>query len=184
MTRASPIWPAMRMPGSTRDGIAGRADRTRAPGGTSSRATFAAAEVMPLDDARETAALADADHVHLLVGLELIDQHLVARLEVVVAGPQPKLPRNFTPSTPAFFRCPVAGLLMRAGLMNSIKPELHRVVTVARRRLALDHHARTSLQQRHRHHLPVRPEDLCHTDLSAKNSWGHNNSGDRIQVNL
>src|SRR5262249_8870893 len=51
--------------------------------------------------------------------------------------------------------------------------ELHRVITVRGGRLALRHHARTRLEQRHRHGLAVRPEHLRHSDLFAKDSWTH-----------
>ena len=46
---------------------------------------IAAAEMMALHEAGESAALADADHIHLVVRLELVDQDAVARLEVAVA---------------------------------------------------------------------------------------------------
>ena len=53
---------------------------------------IAAAEVMALHHAREATALADADHVHFFVGLELVGQHAVARLQVAVdAVAQPEL---------------------------------------------------------------------------------------------
>ena len=80
---------------------------------------------------------------------------------------------NFAPSTPAFFRWPAVGLLMRCGLMNSTKPELHRIVAVRGGRLALHHHARPRLEQRDRHGLPVGPEHLRHSNLFAKDSWAH-----------
>ena len=75
----------MRMPGTTRDG---KLDAPIEPGARWNMepcVAFAAAEVMALHHAREPAALADADHVHLVLGLELIHQHLVARLQIVVA---------------------------------------------------------------------------------------------------
>ena len=67
---------------------------------------IAAAEVMPLDDARESAALADADHVHFVVGLELVGQNAVARLQVAFAALLGAGTRagTSTPSAPDFFR--------------------------------------------------------------------------------
>ena len=53
--------------------------------------SIAAAEVMPLHKARKPAALADADHIHLLIRLELLGENAIARLEVVVSLPQAQL---------------------------------------------------------------------------------------------
>ena len=82
------MWPPMRMPGSTREG---KLDAPIDPGARWNIEpcdAFAAAEMMALHHAREAAALADADHVHLFLGLELIHQHFVAGLQIVVAGAQ------------------------------------------------------------------------------------------------
>ena len=46
---------------------------------------IAAAEVMPLHETSETAALADTDDIDLVVRFEVIDQDAVARLEVAFA---------------------------------------------------------------------------------------------------
>ena len=48
--------------------------------------SFAAAEMMALDHAGESATLADPDHVHHIFGLELVDQNFVPGLQVAVAA--------------------------------------------------------------------------------------------------
>src|SRR5207248_3939574 len=84
------------------------------------------------------------------------------------------------------------GLLQaaRGGLVDALRlneldqAELHRIVSVGGRRLALHHHARTRLQQRDRHHLPIGPENLRHSNLLTKDSWTHKSlreTGDRRQ---
>src|SRR5208283_1761451 len=151
----------------------GSADRTRCAMEHRPVRAFAAAEVMALHQAGETTALADADHVHLVLGFELVHQHPVAGLEIVVAGRERKLAQEF-----ASFR---AGLLemTRGGLVNPLRldelgqAELHRVVPIRAGRLALHHRARTRLEQGDRHSLSVGPEHLRHSDFLTKNSWTH-----------
>src|SRR6185295_8910103 len=61
--------------------------------------------------------------------------------------------------------------------------QLHGVVAVDGRRPPLDHHARSRFEQRHRHGLSIRAEDLGHSDFFAKDSWNHKtSSGLRVGV--
>ena len=86
-----PKWPAMRVPGNTRDGKLEAPIEPGARWNMEPCALGTAPEMMPLDQAAEAAALADADDVHFVGGLELIHQNAVALLQVVVAGPQLQL---------------------------------------------------------------------------------------------
>src|ERR1700752_2143857 len=133
----------------------------------------AAAEMMPPHDPRKSAALADADHIDLLTGLELVDQHFVARFEIVVARPQPELPHELRALDAGLFQMPRHRLINSCRLHELEQSELHRIVAVRSGRLALHHHARPGLQQRDRNPLPVREKDLLHTDFFAKYSWTH-----------
>ena len=55
---------------------------------------FAATEVMTLHHTGEASALADADHVNHVVGFELIDAHLVAGLQIAIAGAETEFPEG------------------------------------------------------------------------------------------
>ena len=143
------------------------------PGKTRTVRAFAAAEMMALHHARETAAFADADHVYLFLGLELIDQDLVAGLEIIVARTQMEFTHEARPFHSGLLQMPGHRLVDARRLDKLHQAELHRIVAVGSGRLALYHHARTRLHQRHRHGLPVWPEHLRHTDLFAKDSWTH-----------
>src|SRR6185369_14477957 len=134
---------------------------------------FAAAEMMPLDDAGEPAALADADDVHLVPGLELVHQHLVAGLQIAGAAVEAKFANELRSLHPGLLQMPRRRLVDAGRLDEFEQAELHRVVAVGGGRLALHHHARSGLEQSDRNHLPVRPEYLRHADLSSKNSWTH-----------
>ena len=139
---------------------------------------LAAAEVMALDHAGEAAALADPDHVHLVLGLELIDQHLVARLQIArawVAGlAETKLPDELRARHSGLLQVPCRGLVNPRRLDELEQTELHRVIAVGGRRLPLDHHARPRFEQSDRHDLAIGPKNLSHPDLFSKNSWTHN----------
>src|ERR1035441_9364779 len=134
---------------------------------------FAAAEMVALDHAGEPAALADADHIHLVLGLELIHQHLVAGLEIVVAGAQRELAHELGALHAGLLEMAGGGLVDAPRLHEFEQAQLHRVIAVGSGRLALHHHAGTRLQQRHRHGLSVRPEHLRHSYFLAKDSWAH-----------
>ena len=113
----------MRMPGNTRDGKLEAPIEPGARWNIEPCDSRTAAKLMPLHQAGKTAALADADHVHFVVGLELVHQHAVAGLEVARAAVQPCTSRtNLTPSALAFFKCPPSALLIREALMNSTRP--------------------------------------------------------------
>ena len=128
---------------------------------------LAAAEMMPPHNAGETAAFADADHIDLIVGLELIDQHLIAGLEIVVAGPQRKLAQKLRALDVSLFEMAGARLVDARRFDELNQPELNGVVPVSGRRLALYYHTRSRLEQGDRNGLSVRPEDLRHPDFLA-----------------
>src|SRR5688572_10215145 len=132
-----------------------------------------AAEMMPPDDARESAAFAHADHVRFLVRLELVYQNPIARLQIPMARTEAK----FLQIAHA-----VHGRLLQVSRLRLINPlrfdsldqaELDRVVAVDGGRLALHHHARSRFQDRDRDHLAVWPEDLGHANFFTENSWAH-----------
>jgi hypothetical protein len=129
--------------------------------------------MVALHHAGESFALADANHVHLVLGLELIHQHLVAGFEIVIAGAQRELPHKLGALHAGFLQVAGDGLVDALRFDKLHQTQLNGVVAVGGGRLALHHHARTRLQQRHRDSLTVGPEHLRHTDLFAKDSWTH-----------
>src|SRR5580700_2543395 len=58
-------------------------------------------------------------------------------------------------------------------LHKLIEAKLNRVVSVGCRRLSLHDETGARLQEGHRDHLPIRPEQLRHADLFSQNSWTH-----------
>src|SRR5882724_5966445 len=134
---------------------------------------FAAAEMMPLHYARKTAALAHANHVDLVLGLELIHQHLVAGLGIAIARTQRELPQVAHASHPGLLEVARFRLVDALFLDVLHQAKLHRIIAVGSGRLALHYHARTSLQQGDRDYLSIRPEDLGHADFFAKNTCAH-----------
>src|SRR5262249_14639933 len=131
------------------------------PGGTVEHGAvgiLAAAKVVALHQTRETAALADSDDVYLVLGLELVYQHLVARLQVVVTGAQRELPEELRAVHTGLLQVARRRFVDALRLDEFHQTQLHRIVSVRGGRLALRHHARTRLQQRHRDGLPVGTE--------------------------
>src|SRR3982751_5743833 len=98
-------------------------------------------EVVPLDDTRKAAALAHADHIHFVFRLELVYENAVARLQVAVAAVQLELADKENTFGAGLLQ--MAPLRLRhAVLLSELdESELDGVVSVAGRRLALDHHA-------------------------------------------
>src|SRR5579859_3848326 len=135
--------------------------------------SLASTEMMPLDHAGESSPLADPLHVHHVLGLELIHQHLVAGLQIAVAAVELELADELRAFDPGLLEMPGGRLIDARRLDELEQPQLDRVVAIGGRRLALHHHARPRLEQSDRNHLPVRPENLRHPDLFAKNSWTH-----------
>jgi hypothetical protein len=123
--------------------------------------------MVPFHQARKSAALAHADDIYLVSGLELIHQNPVALLQVVVTGPQPHFSQELDSFRAGFLQ--VAGKRFRGarGLCEFHQAELHRVVTVSGGRLALDHHAGSRLEQRDWNDLAVGAKYLRHSDFLA-----------------
>src|SRR5581483_12392597 len=63
-------------------------DRTRSAIEHRPMAARTAAEMVALDDASEALALADANHVHFVVWLELFHQNAIAQFQVVITRAQ------------------------------------------------------------------------------------------------
>jgi hypothetical protein len=127
---------------------------------------IAAPEVMALDDARKSAAFADADYVHFFLGLKFVRQHPIARLQIAVgAFKQPELAQELHALAARLLQ--VTGLGFRdAGFLGVFhQPQLHGVIPVRGGRFALHHDTGTGLEHRDRHHLAIRTEHLRHPDL-------------------
>ncbi len=109
----------------------------------------------------------------LSAGLKSVHQHAVAGLQIVVAAVHAKLAHELDALGVRLLQVAPNrfGRVLRFRILH--QTELNRIVTVGGRRLALHHHARSRLQQRHGHHLPVGAEHLRHPDLFAENSWAH-----------
>src|SRR5262249_53233281 len=129
--------------------IARGADRTRRAVEHRTVRAFAAAKVMALDKTREAAALADADHIDLVLRLELIDQDFIAGLQVARSAVEPELTDELGALDSGFLQVP-GGWLIEACRLDKLKQsELDSIVAVGGRRLALHHHAWTRLEQSH-----------------------------------
>src|SRR5260370_25180935 len=149
------------------------ANRAGSPVEHRSVRTLAAAEMMPLDHAGESAALADPDHVHHVFGLELVDQNFVPGLQIAIAAVELEFADELRAFHAGFLEMS-GGRLIEARRFDELEQsQLDSVIAIGRRRLALHHHARPGLEQSNWNHLPIRPENLRHPDLFAKNSWTH-----------
>src|SRR5262249_21469156 len=152
---------------------AGCADRTRRAVEHRTVRRSAAAEVMALHQASESAALAHPDHINLVLGLELIHQNLIAGLQIVIARTEPELAQELRTFHTGLLQMSGGRLVDALRLDELDQSELDRVVAISGRRLTLDHHTWTGLEQRHRHDLPIRPEHLRHSNLFTQNAWSH-----------
>src|SRR5579871_1524919 len=121
--------------------------------------------MMPLDEAREASAFADADHVHLVGGFELVDQNSVTLLQIVIARPHSQLAQEFHTVGTRLLEMTGRRLAHARRFGELYQSELHGVVTIRGRRLALDYDAGSGFQQRDWHSLPVRPEHLAHPNF-------------------
>ena len=149
--------PAHPHPGENARGKAGRAYRTRSAVEHRTVRGIAAAEMMALDHTRETSALADADDVHFFVGLEFVGEHAVARLQIAVRSvPHPELAQEFHAFGGRLFQVSRVRLVDARFLDVFHQAQLHGVISVDGRRLALHHHAWTGLEHRYRHYLAIR----------------------------
>ena len=136
-------------------------------------AAFAAAEMMPFDNACEPAAFTDADDIHFVVRLELIHQHLVAGLQIAAALRERELPKKTGAGAAGLLQVARLRLIDAPFLDVLHQAQLHRIIALGDGRLALHHHARTGLEQRDRHRLAVCAEHLRHSNFLAKDSWCH-----------
>src|SRR6185437_13763257 len=132
---------------------------------------WTAAKVMALHQAGKAAALARADHIHNVLRLELARQNAIALFQVARALPEMKFTQELDAFGARFRQVFLHRLVRLFGILD--QAELHAIVAVGRGGLALRHHARARLDERHRDYLPLRSEHLRHTDLFAENSWTH-----------
>src|SRR5581483_5623057 len=103
-----------------------------------------AREMMTLYDARESAALADADHVHKAFALENIDQHAIADFRrFVLVGFSSNFERHFAHKLHRRQVMLLEVTRLRFGqavFLNELdKPDLRRIVAVLAGVLALRH---------------------------------------------
>ena len=91
--------------------------------------------------------------------------HAVARLHIAVDAFQAELPLEAHTLGARLLQ--MSGTrLGYAGLLGVFhEPDLHGIIAIGSWRLALHHDARSGLDHRNRHYLPVRPEYLRHPDL-------------------
>src|SRR5207247_2557131 len=93
-------------PGHHARRVAGGSDRARRAMEHRSVRPFTAAEMMSLDDAGEPAPLADPHHVHFVLDLELVDQHLVARFQIAVTAAETELANELRALDPGLLQMP------------------------------------------------------------------------------
>ncbi len=122
---------------------------------------------MPLDKTRETPALALANHVHFVGGLELVHQYAITLFQIVVAGAHADLAQILHTVGAGLLQVRRHRLGRARGLGKFHKSKLHGVVAIGNRRLALNHNTRSRLEQRNRHNLSIRAEHLRHPDFLA-----------------
>src|SRR3979490_2688449 len=105
------------------------------------------AEMMAFHKAGKTAALADADHVHLIVRFEFVHQDTVAGLQIAVAI---ALQTNFAHESRALSASLLQMACLRFGCAGSLhefeQTQLHRIVAVRPRGLALRNHTWTGFE--------------------------------------
>ena len=116
--------PDMRMPLNTRDG---NADEPIEPVIWNIEPCEAAppAKVMPLDYARESAALAGRNHIHKPLTVENVHQHLVAGLGSVRLSPSTTIVtsrRKRIGGRLCLAKCPFIAFVSRDSLVNSTSP--------------------------------------------------------------
>ena len=140
MTLSPPIRPGSFLPLKTLEGVA-HCPIAPARGGTWRRGTRAARETVPLYDAGETLALADADDVGP-VALGEVDHYPLADLVVARVERAPR-PGTSVAAPVAFLKWPFIGMLTACRRFHDLaEAELHRLVAVLIGGLELRDHAR------------------------------------------
>src|SRR5271165_1475691 len=125
--------------------------------------------VPALHAARETAALADTADIDQLAGFEILHQHAIADLRLVLRFPDANLLENLHRRNVGLLEVPGHGLVHTLRLDEFHQAELRGVVAVLLFRAPLDYHAGTRLQHRATHQVAVCGEDLRHTQLDSDN---------------
>ena len=131
----------------------------------------AAGEVVALHDALKSLAAARADDVDALAVLEHRDQNLIADLRIAVLRQRHLAPH--ARRRHVGFLVVARERLAHLRRLAVDQPDLHRLVAVGRRGLALHDHARTRLDDRRRNDRAVLGEQLRHADFSANDSCDH-----------
>jgi len=137
-------------------------------------ARAAAGEVVALDDALKTAALALADDDHLLVDLEdVVGLDLLAQLDLRhrLGGPEfPQHPGRRGVGLQEMAAARLGHVLHRPLLHQT---QLDGLVAVFLQRFLLDDHAGAQLYHRHGNDPSVFVKDLSHAKLFANQSFNH-----------
>ena len=128
--------------------------------------------MMSLVDTGKTATFGNPDHINQFVDGEILNQDLVAGLDVA-RNLEAHFPQEADRNRPGLFEVAVLGLLHTLGRRAFHQAELNGIVSVFLRRLPLDHDARPGLHHRRRHDIAIRREDLGHAEFFSKNRFYH-----------
>src|SRR5579883_512638 len=118
----------------------------------------ASAKVMALMETGKSPPFGNANHIHALIGLKLVDQNLIAHFDFFLTRIQP----NFSQQA------------SRIGSRKFDQSQLNRIVTILAGALLLHDDAGPCFQNGSGHDVTVLLENLCHTQLFAKNAVYHN----------
>src|SRR5213592_2950296 len=134
----------------------------------------ASAEMMALDQARESPPFAGSDHIHVVAHLEnLVDEYLVPWFDSVTAVFEAKLPENTDRRDSRLLEAPGQGLVDAIGPNKLHKSELDRIVTVFLLDLLLDHDTRTGLDHGDGSDRSILFKYLSHSHLNSNQSVDH-----------
>src|SRR5216684_2845799 len=130
----------------------------------------AAAIVPALDAPLKALALAYAAYIHELAGFEILNQHAVAHLGLVLRFLDADFLQHFHRRNIGLFEMPRHSLVYALRLDEFHETQLCSLITVILFRPALHHHARPCLQNRAPRQCAVLQEDLRHAQLDSDNS--------------
>src|SRR5262245_41688695 len=148
----------------------GSADRAWLPDVVGAVGLGAAAEVVPLDRAREPLADRDAGDLHVVAGLEGFHGHRLTGSQLGLAAKLDEVPVRRHAGLGEVPHCRLGQL----ALGHRLEGQLDRRVAVRLGRLHLDHGARPGLDHGHgRHDAALRVEDPSHAQFPSDDALSH-----------
>src|SRR5579872_682615 len=134
----------------------------------------ASAKVMALMETGKSPPFGNANHIHALIGLKLVDQNLIAHFDFFLTRIQPNFSQQASRIRSRTLEMPFKGLRHSLGSRKFDQSQLNRIVTILAGALLLHDDAGPCFQNGSGHDVTVLLENLCHTQLFAKNAVYHN----------